>query len=69
MEDLQRRFDKVKGYMTEDLGRIPTDKEVYEQLRAIAVEGLEFAMMDDMQGYIESYQRRIKMIDEKLKSF
>ena len=69
LQDLQRRFDTVKGYMTEDLGRVPTDKEVYEQLRAVTVQGRELAMQMDYECGDFYFQNRIKMIDEKLKSF
>jgi len=69
LQDLQRRFEIVKGYLTEDLGRIPTDKEVYEQLKAVAVKGREYAMMMDDECGDFHFQDRIKLIDEKLKSF
>lgn len=67
--DLQRRFDKSKEYMTEDIGRTPTDKEVYEQLRAQAVQGRKEAIMMDNEELDFHFQDRIKLIDERLKSF
>lgn len=67
MEDLQRRFDLKKKYMTEDLGRIPTDKEVWEAMRKVTHQNMLEAEMDDCQGIVLAYQKRIALIDVELR--
>lgn len=71
MEDLLRRFDNTKSYMTEELAdkgitTPPTDKEVWGQMRAVAVQNQAEALMDDMDEYVQIYQERIQAIDKIL---
>jgi len=63
--DLQRRFEVVKGYRIED-GLSATDKDVWEEMRAVAVQNREYALADDMQGFVEDYDKRISAIDKEL---
>lgn len=71
LADLLPRFEKVKKNLTEDwaerLLSPPTDKEVWGQMRAVACRNRDEAIADDMQGFVESYDIRIGLIDEQLK--
>jgi len=73
LEDLKERFERLKERLTDEwkdrgISIPPTDKEVWGQMRAIAVQHKEEAFADDMEGYVQTYQERIKIIDEILKS-
>ena len=70
-QDLIERFDRLKNSLTEqwlDNGITipPTDKEVWGQMRAVAVQNQFEALADDMQGYVDMYQERIQAIDDIL---
>lgn len=72
-EQLQDSFNKVKGYLTEDwaeqgITTPPTDKEVWGQLKAIAMQRMDEALADDMESSVIHWQQRAKMIDEQLEA-
>lgn len=72
LTDVKARFDRLKEYMVEDrtLDKKPepTDKEVWEQLKANATQHRDEAMADDMEYYVMIQQQRLKIIEEQLKS-
>lgn len=66
--ELQNSFETVKGYMTEDNNQVPTDKQVWEHLKAIAELRLEEAIADDMEGSTIHWQKRLTLINEQLEA-
>lgn len=69
--DLQQRFETAKTNLTEQWSSMgikvpPTDKEVWGQMRATAYHHMDDAFVDDMQGYVLMYQKRIAAIDKIL---
>ena len=72
LELMKQRFELCKEHMTErclDSGitATPTDKDVWGQMRATAVQRQEEAYADDMEFYIYVHANRIKIIDEQMK--
>jgi len=66
--ELQQRFKNAKANLIErwdDMGikTPPTDKEVWGQMRAVAIQNKAEALADDMEGYVIIYQKRIQAID------
>lgn len=66
--ELQKSFETVKGYMTEDNNQIPTDKQVWEQLKQTAELRLEEAIAEDMGCSEEHWQKRLKLINAELEN-
>lgn len=71
--DLQRRFNNTKTLLTEqwaDNGITipPTDKEVWGQMKAVARQNQDEAIIDDMQNFVDMYQERIELIDKELEA-
>ena len=66
MEDLQKSFETVKGYMTEDNNQVPTDKQVWERLKAIAEVRIMEAVAEDVESSERHWQHRLKLINTKL---
>lgn len=66
MEDLQKSFETVKGYMTEDNNQVPTDKQVWERLKAIAELRIMEAVAEDVESSERHWQHRLKLINTKL---
>ena len=72
MEDLIQIFNVAKANLTEQwksagIKDVPTDKEVWGQMRATAVNNRETALEHD-KGYAVVYEKRIAKIDKILSS-
>lgn len=67
-QDLKRRFISAKEHIMALEEREPTDKEVWEFMKGVAKLRQDEALMDDMEGYVIIYQKRIKLIDEQLEA-
>lgn len=73
IEDLKPRFERLKEDLAEQwadsgIATPPTDKDVWGQMRAIAMLRKDEALADDMEYYIFVHSNRIKLIDEVLKT-
>lgn len=66
--ELQNSFETVKGYMTEDNNQVPTDKQVWERLKATAELRIMEAIADDMEGSTIHWQKRLALINEQLEA-
>ena len=66
--ELQNSFETVKGYMTEDNNQPPTDKQVWEHLKAIAEIRIEEAIADDMESSTRHWQKRLDLINAELEA-
>lgn len=69
--ELQKRFKVAKANLTQqwkDMGikTLPTDKEVWGQMRAVACQNKADALADDMEEIGITYQKRINAIDKIL---
>jgi len=72
MEELIQIFNVAKANLTEQwesagIKDVPTDKEVWGQMRATAVNNRETALEHD-KGYVVVYDKRIAKIDKILSS-
>lgn len=67
--ELNKSFETVKGYMTEDNnGIVPTDKQVWERLKETAELRIEEAVAEDMESSERHWQQRLKLINAELEA-
>jgi hypothetical protein len=67
-QELQKSFETVKGYMTEDNNQVPTDKQVWERLKATAELRIMEAVAEDVECSERHWQHRLKLINAELEA-